>query len=255
MPFRRPDFLLISQATAAAFTVARLLQFRLARRFPFLCSYLLFIAVASAFLSVVAELSRLYFWTFMIVEPLSWCVAALAVFEMFALVFANYPGLRTAGRWALYAALGASAFISVSIALTFPRGGSPSSRWLFFELGFDRSVHFSLTVVIAILMWFLSRYPLHLDRNTYIASTVFSAMFLAQAAVKLIDSVSPHLFARYADYPEVAFEALCFLGWGIFLQAANAPAPVRAPVNKPREAELLRQLDSLNGILSRPVRH
>jgi len=30
-------------------------------------------------------------------------------------------------------------------------------------------------------MLFLSRYPLHLDRNTYVASGFFSAMFLAMA--------------------------------------------------------------------------
>ena len=111
-----------------------------------------------------------------------------------------------------------------------------------------------LAVVILILMLFLSRYPLHLGRNTMVASGFFSAMFLAQAVVRLIDSVSPHLFAGYADYSEVGFTSLCFLGWGFMLQAADAPAPTRVPVNKPREAELLQQLESLNQILSRSAR-
>jgi hypothetical protein len=246
------------QAAAAAFAVVRLLQLHLGRRFPFLCSYLVVTALTSAFLSVVDEHSSQYFVTFMVYEPLAWLAEALAVFEMFALIFRDYPGLRTVGRWALYWALGASFGVSLFIARLvgrdLPQGGSLNSLWLSYDVAFDRSINFTLTVVIVILMWFLSRYPLHLDRNTYVASGFFSAMFLAQAAVKLIDSVSPQLFARYADYPEVGFAALCFVGWGAMIRPATAPVTVRTHVNEPRETELLQQLAYLNGILSRSVR-
>jgi hypothetical protein len=95
---------------------------------------------------------------------------------------------------------------------------------------------------------------LHLDRNTYVASGFFSAMFLALGAVKLIDSISKDLYFVYADYAEVTFAAICFAGWGLMLRPAQKPAPARAAVNKPREAELLQQLESLNQILSRSSR-
>jgi hypothetical protein len=255
VPFRQhPDFLLISEAAAAAFAGARLLHFRLGRRFPALISYLLIASLRAAILSLVTEKSKTYLWVYLIASPVICCVAALAVREMFALIFRDYPGLRTAGRWALNAALGLSVIVSLLILRAPLPNESANSRRLFYELVFERSITFSLATIIIILMIFLSRYPLRLDRNTYVASGFFSAMFLAQAAVRLIDSTTLRLLARYADYPEVGFTAFCFLGCGMMLRAASAPAPMRVAANKPRETELLQQLESLNSILSRSAR-
>jgi hypothetical protein len=252
--FRHPDYLLISQAAAAAFAAARLLHFRLARRFPLLCVYLFVVALFSLFFSVIAEGSRAYFVGFLAADPLTMCAAGLAVFEMFALIFRNYPGLRTAGRWTLYTALSASVVISLGLGWKLPRGGSRASVWLYYELVFDRSVHASLALIVVILMFVLSRYPLPLDRNTLVASWFFSVMFLAEAAAKLVDSISPHLFARVIDYPEVGFATLCFLGWGALMGPVSPPPITQKKGNKPRETELLQQLETLNQILSRSGR-
>lgn len=255
MPFRpSPDYLLLSEAAAAAFAAARLLHLRLWRRFPFLYSYLVVESLYEAVLSVLADGSKAYFWVYLVASPVIGCVAALAVREMFALIFRDYPGLRTAGRWALYGALTLPVGISLALVRAPWPGESPNTRRLFYELTFERSVHFTLAVIVVILMIFLSRYPLRLDRNTYVASGFFSALFLAQSSVKLIDSLSPHLFAHYVDYPQVAFTSLCFLGWGVMLRAASAPVSARPPANKPRETQLLQQLESLNNILARSVR-
>jgi hypothetical protein len=249
-----PDFLLISQAAAAAFAGARLLHFHLRRRFPFLLSYLLVIALVDLVLSILPLKSKAYYYSFIAASPLAWCAAAMAVFEMFVLIFRDYPGLRTAGRWALNVALALSLIVSFSINNSAFPGESARTHWLFDELILDRSIHFSLAVVIIILMVFLSRYPLHLERNTYVATGFFSAMFLAEAAVRLVDTLTPHLFAHKADDPELGFVTLCFLGCGIALRSAQVPVPARIPVNRPKEAELLQQLESLNDILSRSVR-
>ncbi len=255
MPFRQyPDYLLISEAAAAAFAVARLLHFGLWRRFPALISYLLCASLRAAILGVISEKSKAYLWVYLIASPVICCLAALAVREMFALVFRDYPGLRTAGRWALNIALGLSVIVSLVILKAPSPRESANSRRLFYELVFERSITFSLAVIIIILMIFLSRYPLQLDRNTYVASGFFSAMFLAQAAVRLIDSTTLRLIARYADYPEVGFTALCFLGCGMMLRSASVQTPKRVAANKPRETELLQQLESLNNILSRSAR-
>jgi len=256
VPFSQsPDYRLISQAAAAAFAAARLLHFRLLGRYPVLFSYLIVSTVLSAVFSVLSVKSHVYYLAYIAAQPVAWCAAALAVREMFALIFRDYPGLQTAGRWALYVALGLSVAVSIVITRTFhSSSGAPSSQQLVYVLWLDRSIGFTLTVTIGILMLFLSRYPLHLDRNTYVASGFFSAMFLAMGAVKLLDSISKDLYLVYADYAEVAFAAVCFAGWGIMLRPAEQPAQARPVINKPREAELLQQLESLNQILSRSVR-
>jgi len=255
VPFRPfPDFLLISQAAAAGFTVVRLLHFRMWRRFSFLYSYLAVTAVYDAALSVLSERSRPYLRIYLVGEAAIMVAAALAVREMYTLIFRDYPGLRTAGRWALYTALALSFTASLLMARAFWRDVDPRARGLFYELALERSVDIGLAVIILILMLFLSRYPLRLDRNTVVASAFFSTIFLAQAAVKLIDSASPRLIARYADYPEVGFTAICLLGWGMLLQPSDTPAPIRPAANKLRETELLQQLESINHILSRSGR-
>lgn len=249
-----PDYRLISQAAAAAFAAARLLHFRLSSRYPILFSYLIVSTIVYSVFSVLSVKSHAYYWTYIVEQPVSWCVAALAVREMFALIFRDYPGLKTAGRWSFYGALAVSIAISIVFAKSFHPTSVPTSPQLIYMLQLDRSIGFTLTVTIALLMLSLSRYPLHLDRNTYVASGFFSAIFLADGAVKLIDSISKNLYFRYADYAEVAFAAVCFAGWGLMLRYADKRAPARAVANKPREAELLQQLESLNQILSRSSR-
>ena len=249
-----PDFTLISQAAAAAFAAARLLHFGLRRRFPLLLSWLLAFAVSSIFFSVISASSPVYYTAYMVWQPLSWLIEALAVREMFTLIFRDYPGLQTVGKWALYAALAFSGVASLAIFRLFPPEGSNSSPKLWYELVTDRSVGVGLTLIIGVLMWFLSTYPLRLDRNTCVSSSFFSALFLAQGAIKLIDSISLHLSLIFADRLEVAFSAICFVAWGVMLRAGSAPPAKPQNPDKPREAELLQQLETLNEILGRSVR-
>ena len=252
--FQSPNYLLISKAAAAAFAAVRLLQFRLARRFPFLFSYLAATCLYDPVLSVLAPKSKTYFWLFVISEPLLYCLAVLAVREMFSLIFRSYPGLRTAGSWALYAGLAVSLLIFFAFFQPPWAHESQNTRLLFYELAFDRLIHFTLAVVILAQMYFLSHYPLQLDRNTRVASGFFSAMFLAQSVARLIDTLTPKLHFRAVDYSEVAFSAMCFVGWGVMLRADAAPVPRSDGPREPREAELLQQLESLNEMLSRSGR-
>jgi hypothetical protein len=249
-----PDYRLISQAAAAAFAAARLLHFRLRSRYPILFSYLIVSSILSSVFSVLSVKSHAYYWAYIVTQPVSWCAAALAVREMFALIFKDYPGLQTAGRWSFYAALAISVAVSIVLARTFHARNASTSPQLVYMLQLDRWIGITLTVTIIILMLFLSRYPLHLARNTYVASGFFSAIFLATGAIKLLDSLAAHLFIDYADRAEVIFSAVCFVGWGLMLRPAENPAPARAVINQPREAQLLQQLESLNQILSRSSR-
>ncbi len=248
------DYSLISQAAAAAFAAARLLHFNLRRRFPMMLVWLLLISLSSLVFSPVDTSSHFYYWAYVIWVPTSWCILALAVRETFMVVFRDFPGLQTAGRWAVYGALGFSSLIVLLFSFLFAkpvlRGGGMLPNYLVME----RSVDMSLALVILGLLYVLSRYPLHLDRNTLVSSTLFSIISLAEGLVKLWDSLSPHLSVRKIDSIEIGFEAICLLAWGILLRASNATSPARPPANPVREAELLQQLETLNNILTRSTR-
>ena len=231
------------QAVAPAFAVVRLIRLGLRRQFPWLFAYLLFSAAYLALVALLFDHKAAYMVMYSIVQPLNVCVAALAVAEMIGLIFRDYPGLKTT----------VSVCASVVVAAMFPAPEKYGSFFVYYELILERSAVFSLAAIIAVLMVFLSRYPLRLGRNTLVASWFFSALFLAQAAAKLIDSISPHLSSRSVDFTEVGFSSICYVGWGLLLRTADAPEPKRQPIDKLREARLLQQLELMNGVLSRTI--
>jgi hypothetical protein len=245
--------LLVMQAVAPAFAVVRLIRLGLRRQFPWLFAYLLFSAAYLALVALLFDHKAAYMVMYSIVQPLNVCVAALAVAEMIGLIFRDYPGLKTTGKWAINGALAVSVCASVVVAAMFPAPEKYGSFFVYYELILERSAVFSLAAIIAVLMVFLSRYPLRLGRNTLVASWFFSALFLAQAAAKLIDSISPHLSSRSVDFTEVGFSSICYVGWGLLLRTADAPGPKRQPIDKLREARLLQQLELMNGVLSRTI--
>jgi hypothetical protein len=249
-----PDYLLISNAAAAAFAAARLLQFNLTRRFPFLSLFLIGIFVFDTALSLFSFRSRTYFWVYVVADPLIYCIAVLSVRETFALIFRTYPGLRTAGGWAMNIALAVALVIFVAFFRQPSWQLSRNSVVLFYELAFDRMIHFAMALVILAQMYFLSRYPLQLDRNARVASVCFSSIFLIQSAARVVDTLFPHQYFTPVDRAEVALTALCYLSWGLMLRAATAYPVKQAAVPKTRETELLHQLDTLNEMVNRAGR-
>ena len=118
----------------------------------------------------------------------------------------------------------------------------------------QRSVVFSLAILILTILYFLSRYPLRLPQNTYISSAFFSALFLSEALQLLIDSLQPLLSNFYLDSVQTAFAAVCLGAWAGLLQPEKAAAPSRVSFTSAHEAQLLEQLESLNQILARAAR-
>ena len=104
----------------------------------------------------------------------------------------------------MYAGILLSVASSAAIAGIFWRGGAGKrDSFLFYLEVVQRSVVFSLALVIVTILFVLSRYPLHLGRNTYFSSLFFSLLFLSDAVRLLIDSLSLGLYNLYVDWSEV----------------------------------------------------
>jgi hypothetical protein len=237
------------QGAAAAVAAYRLLSAGLARTQWALFSFLVLNAAALAVLGSLPVASHPYFWIFIGYTALNWLVSCLAVREMFALSMGGYPGIRSAARWSLYLSVTVAVSLSFLMAALAPtRNGR--TNFFYIQLA-DRSIAFSLAVVVAGLLLFLSRYPLHLSRNTYVSCSFFSAILLCQAAVDLIDSLRTLLFSRYADTAEVLICGLAFLGWAAMVRPERESLSGRITFVRPDETELLRQLEAMNRLLTR----
>jgi len=242
--------------TAAALVAGRLFYFGLVRQFRSLVAWLAWVCLSTFSLAIISPKTTLYFWLYVAALPLDSIAGIIAVRELFALIFNAYPGIRTIGRWAMYGAT----MISLSVWLMSTKlfwsqtaSGRAHSHIYYLQVA-HRSVTLSLAAIILALLFSISRYPLHLGRNTYLSSSCFGVMFLSQATQSLIDSLAPRLHNDAVDWASNLFIAMCLLTWATWLQPETAPVPVSATFASPAEDHLLQQLAALNQMLDRAAR-
>lgn len=246
----------LSQAVAAAVAFTRLVFLKFATRFPALLAYLAFLAVINLGFGLVPHRSAVYFWAYLILEPVKCILSIIAVQELFSLEFRNYPGIRSASLWVMYGAIAASLMISAVLTEIFWKGtsqGRAHSHLFYFEIG-TRSVVFSLAVVIIANLWLVSKYPLHLGRNTLVSSAFFSFIFLSDACRLLFDSLMPLLNNPYIDSAEAVFTFACLVCWALMAIPETAGVPAQVRYSTPQEDHLLAQLNLLNQMMTRSVR-
>ena len=111
-----------------------------------------------------------------------------------------------------------------------------------------------MAFVIVTILVFLSKYPLHLGRNTLVSSVFFSVMFLSEACRLLIDSLNPDMHIFYVDWAENIFVAVCLVSWAAMLRPETERVPARVTFSTPQEDHLLQQLNSLNQLMARAAR-
>jgi hypothetical protein len=243
------------QSAAALIALARLTYLNLTKQFQALAWYLSLVAVSHLLAGALPQQSVTYFWYYVALIPLESIAGFFAVRELIALIFADYPGIRTVGRWALYA--GVLFSIGMSLALTrlfLYSGPHPRSKWgLFYIEMAKRSVVFSLVIAIIAIVFVLSKYPLNLGRNTYLACAFFSSMFLIEAAQLLVDSSKRLFFYELADNVAAISIFTCLFAWALLMRTQAAPA-LRVAVPTAYEGRLLHQLESLNSLMIRAAR-
>jgi hypothetical protein len=238
------------QASAAAIAATRLIYLGLSGRQPALLTFLILDSVSLLTLGTLNQKSHAYFYMYVVFDALHWVVSIFVVREIFELVLERYPGIKTTARWAMYGALVVALLSSVLITFVFWGSGPQTRGNMFYVLVADRSIVFTLSFIVISILLVLSRYPLDLNRNTYVSSIFFSIFFLSDALVTLIDSLETQLYSSLIDTLQVGFAALCFAGWAIVLQPAREAATV-VKFQSPEDHELLQQLESLNRLLSR----
>ena len=248
-----PDLI---QAAAAGAAATRLIYLKLAKQFPALLAYLVFQAGINLGFGLLNDTSPPYFWSYIALEPLGCVLSVIAVRELFALTFDDYPGIRTVGRWVMYA--GVAIALTASLLLTgfFWSGaalGRAHSRLFYLEVS-QRSIVFTLAFVIVAILVFLSKYPLHLSRNTVVSSVFFGALFLSEASQLLADSLAPRLNIQYADWSAGVFMSLCMACWAVLLKPETRRVPAQVRFSSPHEDHLLQQLNSLNQLMTRAAR-
>lgn len=196
-----------------------------------------------------------YFYTFIVVEPLLNVAYLLMVWELFSVIFRDYAGLRSLSRWVMggAAALGAGfSLVMLGVVATQPH----LKTWVPRLAVFERTVTSALVVFIIILLFFISRYPIKLSRNSIVQSLLCSLWFLIDATYCLLWAVLPSRYSLQLDNIQIAAQGLMFLSWATLLSQAGQQQPgrVRRNISPEREKALIGELDALNDSLMRAGR-
>jgi hypothetical protein len=196
----------------------------------------------------VAGTGYLYFFIWS--EPVIMIFYVLIVLELYRLVFERYQGLYTLGRWAMGAALviaGAISAISFWAARALVQ--AQNSAIAGFELKAEARLDLALVLFILLIIWFLSRYPIRLNRNVVVHTVIYSVFFFANSLVlvfwlfqiRIVDVVNTSL---------MGIASACAVAWWIGLSPKGEEVQVHLPSLGPgAEQRVLQQLEALNATL------
>jgi len=247
----------VAEATASTFLAGQLLRLRLHREFPFFLAFVAFIAISGFTASLIYLNQTAYFWFYLLSSPIYWLISIFSVRQLFTLVFEDYPGIRTMGRWIMYASVSLSVTAAVVLNRAFWDGGPQlRSGSVYYILLIQRSIVFSLAIFIISILFFLSRYPLRLRRSTRTASTFFGALFLSEAIALLLNSMKLSLHDALTDEIQLIFSTFCLVMWLLMLQpdSPREVPQINSRWSPAEEEHLLQQLNALNAVMSRAAR-
>ena len=244
--------LLVGSAAVAA----KLYRQGLWRKYRVFFAYFVFRVPNSAWPLLVNDASPVYFWLWLITEPVCVAFYILVVAELYRLILDKYRGLGTLGRWAMYAASAASVLVSVLALLPHITPAMPqSSRLLGYEYAFERGIDFSLVVFILLLFLFLSRFPIPLSRNVLVHAAIYSLYFLTSTVGFLLHALWGIRLSAEVNLFVSAASLVCVAGWLWLLNPAGETVSAHLPVfASGDERRILLQLDTANAALLRASR-
>jgi hypothetical protein len=118
-----------------------------------------------------------------------------------------------------------------------------------FELKAEARLDLALVLFILLIIWFLSRYPIRLNRNVVVHTVIYSVFFFANSLVlvfwlfqiRIVDVVNTSL---------MGIASACAVAWWIGLSPKGEEVQVHLPSLGPgAEQRVLQQLEALNATL------
>ena len=246
------QFLIALQAAALAGLCFRVWKNGLYRVYRYLFGYLLLALLQIPILSFLSLRGTAYLYAWMACEALVIAFYALVVLETYNLILRDLPGIASAARRYIKAALAAAASISL---LLVGLERTPATLPQYF-LVCDRTITSTLLVFVLSLSVFLAYYPIPLNRNTVIYSVGFAVYLLAKTVVLLVGDLRYYWWAREVNTLLVGVCAGCLIFW-LFTLSRDGEAKtvlVRHQWDADDERRILAKLQDMNQSLLRAAK-
>ncbi|MGA2195592.1 MAG: hypothetical protein ABSH40_10005 [Bryobacteraceae bacterium] len=244
------QFFQVISALGSALTAYKLYHAGLHRRYRFFFAYLIFRVPCISCALFMDQRGKTYLWLFTKSEPIVMLFYVLIVLELYRLVLERYKGLYTLGRWVM----GAAMAIAVGISIISLRGVATAqlqrfSGWVVFELKAEARLDLALVLFILLIIWFLSRYPIRLNRNVVVHTIVYSVFFFANSLGLVFWLFKIRIFEPFNTIL-MGIASACAVAWWIGLTRKGEEVQVHLPSLGPgAEQRALQQLAALNATL------
>jgi hypothetical protein len=240
---------------ANATLAVRLYSLRLHKRYPAFFAYLIFQTIRSLALVAFPLESFTFAYIFFYTQPVLWVFYVLVVLELYKLVLNDLPGIYSLGRWALYGALVIA--VTISFLTLIPFWGKEESKLLFWVTTVERGVLTSVMLFLFLILLFLSRYPLQLNRNIIVHCVVYTIFFLGLSMTLLVRNVRGWEMMRSLNHVVEGISLACYGVWIVFLTQKGEERKVALHHHRSDPADerrLKEQLNSMNEMLLRAAR-
>ena len=243
------QILQIVSLVASAVLILRLLTTGLWKRYPIFFWYFVFRIPNTLWPLVIPYHSIRYQHAWMLTEPIADLFHVFVVYELCRLVLQNHRGIFTLGRWAMYVSVVIAIGISIlTFALPHLRlAKTDDTRRQVYEIAVDRGIDFALAIFLLLLLFFLSRYPVKLNRNVVTHATLYSLFFFGQGFSLFLRTLFGIPAKDWTNLLASMLSCACVVGWIFLLSPEGEERKGQFPLMNPRrEQAALRQLEILN---------
>jgi hypothetical protein len=235
----------------AALLAVKLYTSGLWRSYPVFFWYFVFRVPNTVWPFLIKNPSHTYEDVWILTEPISWVFHVLIVVELCRLVLNQHRGIYSLLRWAMYGSVALSVAISLlSLLPKIKPRMSLNTRLVGFWFATQRGIDFALAVLIILMLLFLGRYPVRLNRNILVHATLYTIFFFGGALTMFLHTLLGSTATARTNMVLEFISAACVFAWVILLGPKGEEVKASFPVLNPRHEEhALRQLEDLNATL------
>ena len=234
----------------------RLLHFRLYRTYLSLFLYWLLQALPSGALMAIPIDSHRYVYVYWGAQTINVLMAVFVVQDVYRIALLEHPAVASFARRTVLAAMAIAAVVALS-GLTLDSTILPGEALSVHRFAtFERSMNFVILLFLLLISVLLLWFPIRVRRNIVVYISGFVLFSASRSFGLLLYNLRPQ-DARLISTILLGLTLLCLLIWIIGIRpegerVAATPGYRRNPETMQR---LSHQLDSINAVLTRFVRH
>jgi hypothetical protein len=195
--------------------------------------------------------SNTHFFYWIITEPILWVFYILLVVELARSVLAQYKGLYSTFRSAMTVGMFIAAAISLASLLPRLTPAVPQkSKYLGYVVAGERAVDLTLALFILLILLFISRYPIALNRNLRVHAVVYTVYFLGNTLSLILQVLFGMRLKNEFNILLMLATTGAMVAWLVLLSPKGEEnIPTSRRISAEREQHLMTQLAAMNATL------